>query len=336
MIELRDGFDAYAEDFAWCENVIKRNSKSFYQAFSLLPHQKRSGVYALYAFCRQADDSVDRDVSWRKLENLQTSLVHFFAGSVPDVPLWRALAVVFERFDMERQPFFDMLEGQRRDLSFRQPKTLSELEDYGYFVAGSVGLMLLPLLHARTEVDAGVRESAVALGVAMQLTNILRDVGEDWGNGRIYLPQSVLDDVRYSQQDLAAHEANEAFIRAWETVAQRSEELYRPMERDVFELDEDSRRATLSSLFLYRGILNQVRADGYACLERRSRVSRVEAGRLMAKAEMLLHAGASAESAPGSGACRQADVAVGAASSFPRRGTGTPEKPPCRVAMGGR
>lgn len=171
--------DERADDFAWCEDVIRRNSHSFYRAFSLLPACKRQSVYALYAFCRLADDCVDRDASAAKLEQVQDDLARFFAGTVVDAPLWRALDAVCSSFDLDAQPFFDMLEGQRRDLSFRQPETMGDLEEYGYYVAGSVGLMLLPILHAASPVDDGLRDSAVALGVAMQLTNILRDVGED-------------------------------------------------------------------------------------------------------------------------------------------------------------
>ena len=113
--------DERADDFAWCEDVIRRNSHSFYRAFSLLPACKRQSVYALYAFCRLADDCVDRDASAAKLEQVQDDLARFFAGTVVDAPLWRALDAVCSSFDLDAQPFFDMLEGQRRDLSFRQP-----------------------------------------------------------------------------------------------------------------------------------------------------------------------------------------------------------------------
>lgn len=288
MIMLRRGFEYHAQDFAWCEQVIKRNSKSFYRAFSVLPYEKRESVYAVYAFCRAADDSVDVHASRARLDSLHNHLVLFLAGSVPDEPLWRALAVAFDRFDFERQPFFDMLEGQRRDLLFNQPDTMNDLEEYGYYVAGSVGLMLLPLLHARTKASTTLRESAVALGVAMQLTNILRDVGEDWDNGRVYLPRTVLDEAGYPASALATHEVNASFVHAWEAVAHRSEELYRPMERNVFELDDDSRLATLTSLFLYRGILDQVRADDYACFRQRSRVPHGKSLQLVAAARSLL------------------------------------------------
>lgn len=277
-----------ADDFAWCEDVIRRNSHSFYRAFSLLPLEKRQGVYALYAFCRQADDCVDRDASRPQLERLHADLEGFFAGRVPDAPLWRALDAVCATFDVDEAPFFDMLEGQRRDLAFQQPETMRDLEEYGYYVAGSVGLMLLPLLRAHAPIDEELRESAVALGVAMQLTNILRDVGEDLDHGRVYLPLDVLEAAAYPPARLRAHAVDPAFRDAWEAVARRSEELYRPMERDVFELDDDSRLPTLSSLYLYRGILDQVRADDYQCFEHRSAVPKDAAAQLVGQAQAAL------------------------------------------------
>ncbi|WP_302397661.1 phytoene/squalene synthase family protein [Eggerthella sinensis] len=281
-------FAERADDFAWCEDVIRRNSHSFYRAFSLLPLEKRQGVYALYAFCRQADDCVDRDASRPQLERLHADLERFFAGRVPDAPLWRALDAVCATFDVDEAPFFDMLEGQRRDLAFRQPETMRDLEEYGYYVAGSVGLMLLPLLRAHAPIDEELRESAVALGVAMQLTNILRDVGEDLDHGRVYLPLDVLEAAAYPPARLRAHAVDPAFRDAWEAVARRSEELYRPMERDVFELDDDSRLPTLSSLYLYRGILDQVRADDYQCFEHRNAVPKDAAAQLVGQAQAAL------------------------------------------------
>lgn len=287
----RDAFAERAADFAWCEAVIERNSRSFHRAFSLLPERKRQSVYALYAFCRAADDCADRLGSAEALCALRSQLDRFCAGEVPDGPLWRAMEAVFFSFDVDERPFYDMLEGQRRDLAFRQPATMDELEEYGFYVAGSVGLMLLPILRASSSASASLRESGIALGVAMQLTNVLRDVGEDAARGRVYLPTRVLEEAGCSERDLHARTPSAAFRRAWEAVARRSEELYRPMERDVRELDEDSRLPALSSLLLYRAIMDEVRASGYACLTRRCSVPERSARRLVAAAARTLSEG---------------------------------------------
>ncbi len=197
-------FTERAGDFAWCEDVIRRNSKSFYRAFSLLPKCKRESVFALYAFCRAADDCVDVEASEASLDALERDLERFLSGLTRDEPMWRAMDVVFESFDLDEQPFFDMIEGQRRDLSFRQPQTIGDLEEYGYYVAGSVGLMLLPILHSRSAVSDGLKQSAIDLGVAMQITNILRDVGEDLDSGRVYLPRDAMREAGYSQPSLTS------------------------------------------------------------------------------------------------------------------------------------
>lgn len=278
-------------DFAWCESVIARNSSSFHRAFSGLPKQKRQGVYALYAFCRVADDCADREADEASLDALRGELDRFCAGEVADTPLWRAMEAVFLAFDIDEGPFYDMIEGQRRDLAFRQPATMEELEEYAYYVAGSVGLMPLPLLRASAPTGGRLRESGVALGVAMQLTNVLRDVGEDLERGRVYLPVSVLKEAGCTLDGLRAHRVDDSFRRAWEVVARRSEELYRPMERDVFELDEDSRLPTLSSLVLYRAIMDEVRASGYACLTKRCSVPERAARQLVAAAARTLSEG---------------------------------------------
>lgn len=287
--------EATAADFAWCEGVIRKSSRSFYRAFSLLPERKRQAVFAVYAFCRMADDAVDAYVSPARLESLRRDLARFCAGEAPDTALWRALGTSFARFGLDERPFFDQLEGQRRDLTFHQPRTMAELEEYSYYVAGSVGLMLLPLLAADAGVDGDLRGDAVALGVAMQLTNILRDVGEDLDAGRVYLPASVLDAARGSRASLAARRADGAFCAAWEAVARRSEELYRPLERDIARLDEDSRLPVLSSLYLYRGILDAVRAAGYRCFDWRCAVPPARAEALAAAAAMRLGSPAGAQ-----------------------------------------
>lgn len=281
-------FEDHTRDFAWCEDVIRRNSKSFYRAFSLLPSCKRNSVYALYTFCRAADDCVDHHKSEAMLDELEYDLTLFFEGRGPDQPFWRALDVVFESFDIYEQPLYDMIEGQRRDLYFQQPQTLEDLEEYGYYVAGSVGRMLLPILHANKPVSEELEKSAVDLGIAMQLTNILRDVGEDFNQGRVYLPVELMVEAGYTMAELEKRRASEAFVALWERIARRSEELYLPMQRDVTRLDGDSQLATISSLFLYRGILDQVRDEGYGCLTSRSVVPNERAYALVAEAERIL------------------------------------------------
>ncbi|WKA55547.1 phytoene/squalene synthase family protein [Planococcus shixiaomingii] len=274
------------DDFAFCEQIIKRYSKSFYYAFSKLPDEKARAVYALYAFCRTADDSVDENLGsaaqLTALDKLKDELDRFAQKQEIDHPLWRALRVVFNTYDMDLEPFYDQIKGQRMDISFSAPKTLEDVETYSYYVAGSVGRMLLPIIASNSKVDC--TDSAVSLGVAMQLTNILRDVGEDYrGKGRVYLPLEELQRADYGIEQLANAEINDSFIEVWEGMAKRAEELYDEFLECVSNFDQDSRFPVLVSAQVYRGILGSVRQNNYDCFARKNYVTKREMVRILSE-----------------------------------------------------
>lgn len=277
-------------DYLYCENIIKKHSKSFYQAFSKLPSEKAQAVYAIYAFCRYADDSVDetRDSSKQK-ENWSTlyhQLQLFEKGEEVDHPIWRALRDVFTRYEMNITPFYDQLKGQQMDIFFEQPKTMEELEEYCYYVAGTVGLMLLPILA--TENHQHLKHYAVHLGKAMQLTNILRDIGEDYRNNRIYLPETFFQRGYYTNQDLADHKINGTFIEIWESIANRSEELYQLFYAGIESFDQDSQLHVLLSAHIYKEILTAVRENGYDCFYKRNYVSKEKMMQLQQKIIVMM------------------------------------------------
>ena len=128
------------DDYNYCENIIKIYSKSFYAAFSILPKPKRNAVYAIYAFCRYADDSIDVLNSLDKLLKLESYLDQLRQGNRVDLPIFRALEDTFKTFDLDISPFYDMIQGQKMDFNFIQPKDINEFKKYCYHVAGSVGL----------------------------------------------------------------------------------------------------------------------------------------------------------------------------------------------------
>ncbi|WP_214630888.1 phytoene/squalene synthase family protein [Paenibacillus agaridevorans] len=266
------------QDYRYCEEIIKKNSKSFYYAFLQLPRKKANAVFAIYAFCRLADDAVDnvrgREESLEALHNLENELMLFDQGREINHPLWRALRDVFRRYDMRIEPFYEQLKGQRMDICFSAPRSLSELEAYSYYVAGTVGLMLLPIVASESKRD--LRQTGIRLGTAMQITNILRDVGEDAARGRIYLPSDEMEAEAYSESDLKKAVINNSFKRVWEKLALRSEELYDEFMQDIDEFDADSRFQVLLSAQIYRGILNAVRRNGYDCFSTRNAVSKLE------------------------------------------------------------
>lgn len=264
--------DALVDDYAYCETIIKQKSKSFYFAFSRLPKEKAQAVYGIYCFCRRADDNIDQattpEAEKEALEKLYEELVAFEQGNEPDIPLWRVLRDVFNRYDMSLSPFYDQLRGQMMDLHFKRPKTLQDLEEYSYYVAGSVGLMLLPIIAQ--ENHHRLREAAINLGIAMQLTNILRDVGEDLLDiGRIYLPESLCLEEGYDLSDLNQQTIDSQFIAVWERLARSAEKRYDKFKESVGLFDRDSQFPVLLAANVYGIILDAVRKNDYDCFTER-------------------------------------------------------------------
>ncbi|MGY3766291.1 phytoene/squalene synthase family protein [Vagococcus vulneris] len=270
IFESPNRFDKNKDDFDYCEKIIKRESKSFYAAFAQLPKEKAQSVYAIYAFCRLADDIVDDEKSSKKLAELHEQLVLFSQGQILNTPLWRALNVVFETFPIPIQPFFDMLFGQKMDLLFKQPKTKQDLLDYAYYVAGSVGLMLLPIISSTPET---ISNPAKKLGEAMQLTNILRDIGEDLQNHRIYLPQEDMQACHVTVHDLEDKKISPQFIQLWESLAATAEKLYDDSLEMMPFIDRDAYKPLISAILVYRELLNKIRTKHYDVFNTRQVVS---------------------------------------------------------------
>lgn len=275
----------YESDFAICEQTIRNHSKSFYKAFSKLPKQKALSIFAIYSFCREADDSIDVHNDLERLNKLKHELDDFLAGEIPDRYFWRALVPVFETYKMDDQPFYDMLAGQEKDWHFHQPDTQAQLEEYSYFVASSVGLMLLPILSDKAE---NIKIQAIQLGQAMQITNILRDIGEDLKNQRVYLPKEVMRTFNVSMDMLKKETINDSFIELWEYEANRAEQLYEQSTTMLSAIDEDCREALLLAMYFYKGILDAVRQNGYQCYNKRNFVNKKQQFELYQKVKSRL------------------------------------------------
>ncbi|NLB98301.1 phytoene/squalene synthase family protein [Jeotgalibaca porci] len=281
------------KDYAYCEKVIKVSSKSFYTAFSKLPKDKAKAVYAIYAFCRQADDTVDANeplaLKKENLAILEAELKEFEKGKTPNHPMWRALRDVFNRYAMTTSPFYDQLEGQKRDLDFQEITDLAALKDYSYYVAGSVGLMLLPILATKSGITESLKESAVSLGVAMQITNILRDVGEDYReNKRVYLPTELLDRHQVDLAQNVEKGPDNNFIALWEELAEESSRGYVEFEDSISHYDSDCRFPVLVSSKLYSGIMDSVRKNNYDCLSKRNYVPEARMMELILETRKIL------------------------------------------------
>ena len=263
-------------DYEYCEEIIKQHSKSFYFAFSKLKKQDRYAVYAVYAFCRMADDAVDEastvEEKVKNIELLNQELLQFERGHTPDTPVWRALRDVHEKYILDLKLMKMQLEGQEMDINFEQPTDIEALEAYSEKVAGSVGLLLLPILCSNDLNERAMYASS--LGVAMQYTNILRDVGEDISKlNRIYLPKDMMAQFGVKESQLRKQLIDENFIDLWESLASLAEEKYDDFLKEINFYKQEAQYGLLLALNVYREILNEVRRNNYDCLTGRQVVS---------------------------------------------------------------
>ncbi|WP_203333832.1 phytoene/squalene synthase family protein [Planococcus beigongshangi] len=247
------------EAYRFCEEVIAANSKSFYKSFSLLPKEKRKAVWAIYAFCRTVDDIVDEgNDPIRQLALFKQVFRDFLAGNYDARnPMWLALSDVFKNYDMDDEAFASMIAGQEMDLLIKRYQTFEEVLDYSYHVASSVGLMLLPVLAPGK--TALLKDGAIALGYAMQITNILRDIDEDLGMGRIYLPSELMTKYNLSEQDLHNKTVTPTFVAVWEEMAIKAEYYYRKAFETINEYPVSSRIPVKGAGLVYREILTTIR-----------------------------------------------------------------------------
>ena len=253
------------DDRLACRAWIQRHSKSFYLSSLLLPARVRQASWALYAFCRRADDAVDEGepgaASLRRVESLRRRLDDVYAGRAAardDDAIDRAFAVVVERHAIPRALPEALLAGMEMDAREARYDTDDELLLYCFRVAATVGLMMTRVMGAAADV-AYLR--AADLGVAMQLTNIARDVGEDQRRHRVYLPSALID-ASGGDRRLAVR-----------TLLARADAHYRAADRGIPLLPRDCRFAIASSRNIYSAIGGAIARNGYDSLTRRAYVT---------------------------------------------------------------
>lgn len=245
--------------------ITRGYARTFYFASHTLPREKRYASYALYAFCRTADSAVDDNHPNPPsvLEELRL-LLKGGASSFPWAEAWRDTQ---RRFQVPLSLHEELLKGVEMDLYRTRYETFEELYLYCYRVAGVVGQMMTFILGFSEEKALLYAEK---LGVAMQLTNILRDIGEDWQRGRLYLPQAELRQFGYSVEELAAGKASPAFYRLIAFQVERARSFYAEGRKGVPLLTEPSARLTTRLMAnLYEGILDKLEAQSYPSLQKR-------------------------------------------------------------------
>lgn len=254
-----------------CEELMRKGSSSFYKAFAGLPSPRREAVHVIYAFCRIIDDSVDEpDTSPFTIHELRSCFQQLEQAEGHFI--WPALRWLFHTFpQLEREPFLLQMEGQLRDLSFTHYETMEQLESYCYLVAGTVGEMLLPVLRDDNNEEA--REAGIALGMGMQLVNIIRDVGEDLRRGRRYLPLEIMRSNGYSQQELELGVVNERFIAVLHELRSEALAWFEKGLANVATYPPESGLAVELAAAFYAAILDSVEAAEYDVFSRRAFVS---------------------------------------------------------------
>jgi len=257
----------------YCRRRTAASGSSFYYGFLCLPAPRRRAIMALYAFCREVDDvvdeSLDADTARAQLDEWRTEIARVYAGT-PQHPVGLALADVVGEFRLPEEQLQEIIDGMEMDLERNRYEDFSQLQLYCYRVASVVGLLSAEIFGYT---DRRTLRYAHDLGMAFQLTNILRDVGDDARRGRIYLPQDELARFGVTEEDILAgrHTAQMNDLFAFQ--AQRAEDFY---ERALVELPAADRRTQRPGLIMaaiYRRLLDDIVAGGYRDLGTPPRLS---------------------------------------------------------------
>lgn len=282
------------------ENTMAAASKSFYQAFRLLPKETFQGVAALYAYNRYVDDIADsgdltQEEALGKLDDLEAQILNIETIEEEPFAWWLAFKDTVSTYQVSTDALLKQIQGQRMDILGYKVVDMADLVAYASNVAGSVGEMLLPLLvDEATEIDQAMRQAAINLGIGMQLTNILRDVGEDYRERqRIYLPQTLLDlygvdETMIKQLSYNGGAIPRNWIDLWEHLYQIADQYYYSIEPFLKDFNQAAQLPILTSAYIYHGIGDAVRKANYNCFTQRNYTSSIERARSIYKAKKVL------------------------------------------------
>ena len=254
----------------YCQDKAASSGSSFYYSFLFLPPERRRAITALYAFCREVDDVVDEcadtAVARTKLAWWRSEIAATFAGSAQH-PVAQALTPVVGAFKLPQNQFQDIIDGMEMDLRYNRYPDFATLQSYCYRVAGVVGLMAAEIFGYR---DPATLTYAENLGTAFQLTNIIRDVGEDARRGRVYLPLDELNRFGICATDIVHLRDSDALRRLIEYQIDRAEQYYEQAFASLPLQDRKSQRPGLVMAAIYQSVLKEVRDGGCKVLDRRA------------------------------------------------------------------
>lgn len=274
---------AVADAYEFCQTVTRREARNFYYAFVTLPRRKRRAIYAAYAFARLADDIADGSGSNpEKLERLlefRANVHEAFAGS-PRNPVLLALVDAAREFRIPPGLFERLIDGVEMDLVSRRYETFDDLREYCYLVASVVGLIAIEIFGYS---NLRARKAAVDLGLAMQLTNIMRDLREDAQAGRVYIPQEDLRRFAYSDYELMRGVMNDNFVALMRFEARRARSYFESSEELLGYLSPRSRACPAVLRALYSRLLDRIEQRRFDVFTERVSLSSAEKLGIMAK-----------------------------------------------------
>jgi len=271
--------------YSHCREITRQCAKTFYMATRFLPNDKQRGIFAIYGLCRYLDNLVDeaedlvandeitREEITDRLNEWKNCLLEVYDGNKCDDPILTAFADSLHRYHIPVHLPLQLMEGVKIDLTKNRFTDFSELYDYSYKVASVVGLMTSEVFGYS---DDKALKYAVDLGIAMQLTNILRDIGEDLKRDRIYIPQDELTMFDVSEEDLKRFDRNENFIQLMKFQIERARKYYRRAEKGIEMLEKDSRLPVYLAKFNYARILDKIEENKYQVFEQRAYLNSTE------------------------------------------------------------
>ncbi len=246
----------------YCQQKTAKSGSSFYYSFIFLPKQKREAITALYAFCREVDDIADEctelHIAQTKLNWWRTEIENLYQ-SKPQHPVSKALLTPIKTYHLNAEHFSEIIDGMEMDLNFNRYEDFKQLQLYCYRVASVVGLLSAQIFGFS---NRKTLKFAHDLGMAFQLTNIIRDVGEDARRGRIYLPLDELAQFNVTEEEILHSRESDAVKRLLDHQIERAENYYDRALRELPDEDRKSQRAGLMMAAIYRTLLREIKTDG--------------------------------------------------------------------------
>ncbi len=283
--------------YSHCRAVTREHAKTFYMATRFLPNYKQRSIFAIYGLCRYLDDLVDEaeDLALQKkisekevitrLKTFRIKLLSTYRGVEHSNPVLLSFSDVLNVHKISIELPLTLLDGVKMDLVKNRYSTFDELYEYSYKVASVVGLMTSEVFGYD---NPQALNHAVDLGIAMQLTNILRDVGEDLDKNRIYLPKEDLEKFDITEEELFAKKMSERFIELMKFQIERAREYYKSAEKGINMLSRDSRLPVMLAKENYSRILNKIEANNYQVFHQRAYLNSSEKFSILPKVILQL------------------------------------------------